>query len=244
MAILSKGYGMIPNEIIYNEELSSSAKVFFSCVSSHMAERGYCFASNGYLAEKMGVKPRQIQRWLEELAGYLYIYEENGKRRISLHEGDAEQWGVSKKTRGGVKKDTHNNTSIISKKINKKDKAPKEDSEDKIFFYSLVQSLGLSPERTLFSPERHKKMLARLKNFSHDQLIIAAKAIKADPFMQGRNDRGTKYGTIDYLVRNDEKLEYWINQATPAITAFDQAKYDADIAEEERLAQEMRDAAN
>lgn len=103
--MLNKGYGIMPNEILYNNEISSSAKVFFVCVASHMAEKGYCFASNNYLAERLSVKPRQIQRWLEDLAGYLFIQEIKGKRQICFYPDDAEKWGCQKR-RGGVSKKT------------------------------------------------------------------------------------------------------------------------------------------
>lgn len=209
MSNLKYGYAVIPNDVLYDTDLSSSAKLLYACVASLSAKQGYCFASNKYLAGKLGLKVRQIQYLLKELEDHLTLEDSpNGQRLISLE-------GVQKNAGGGAKNDTHNNTSIINKKINKKDKAPKEDSEDRLFFESLVGALGLDKNRTLFSNERRKKLVARLRNFRHDDILLAAKAIQADPFMQGQNDRNTKYGTIDYLLRNDEKLEYWRNKATP-----------------------------
>jgi hypothetical protein len=145
---------------------------------------------------------------------------------------------VTKKTRGGDKKDTHNNTILITKKINKKEEAPNQnDSEDKSFFFSLVQELGFDPGKVKFFPARHKKLHDRLKMFKHDEIISAAKAIRANEYMQGDNPGKVKYGTIDYLLRNDQKLEEWVLRGPKAI---DTTQRDADIAEEERRAEEFR----
>lgn len=208
----------MPNELVYHDEISSSAKVFFVCVSSHTAEKGYSFASNDYFAKKMNVSVRQIQRWLEELAAYLYVFEENGKRRIMLYPGDMEyrtRGGVTKMSWGGDKNVTHNNINIINKKNIIKKEPPKNDSEKdyESMFGDLVEALGYNRKTTRFTPARRTKLLTRLKTFTFGEIVNAAKIIKDDPFMQGENDRKTKYGDIDYLLRNDEKLEHWVNKA-------------------------------
>jgi hypothetical protein len=84
----------------------------------------------------------------------------------------------------------------------------------KKMFYELISILGYS-EKTLFTDARYSKLKKRLKSFSADDIKQAASAIANDDYMQGDNDNNKRYGTIDYLLRNDEKLEQWVNRAEP-----------------------------
>lgn len=78
--------------------------------------------------------------------------------------------------------------------------------DNQALFYQLVKLLGFT-EQVQYTPERQKKLKLRLRRYSHDQLRQAAKTIGGDPFLQGDNDRGVRYGTIDYLLRNDEGVD-------------------------------------
>lgn len=75
---------------------------------------------------------------------------------------------------------------------------------------TLMNELGHS-ENTLLTDSRKKKLKQRLKFFTEEQLIQAAKNIYNNGFLQGDNPGGRKYGTIDYLLRSDEKLEEQLN---------------------------------
>jgi len=57
---------------------------------------------------------------------------------------------------------------------------------------------------------RKKKVIARLKSFSIDDIKTAIQNVKANAFMMGENDDGRKYNQIELICRSDEKLEtYW-----------------------------------
>lgn len=58
------------------------------------------------------------------------------------------------------------------------------------------------------TPERIQKLNKLLLTFSEDQLITAATNIGNDKFLQGENDRNTRYGKIDFLLR-PEKAAQW-----------------------------------
>jgi len=79
----------------------------------------------------------------------------------------------------------------------------------KELFYRLVDALG-QPKTVKYTPQRAIKLRQRRKTFSEADLIKAAKIVAGDPFLQGDNPGGKRYGNIDYLLRNDEKVDNWL----------------------------------
>ena len=71
------GFGIMPHRLRKSENISSSAKLLFCALVELQHEKGYCYASNRYLAieEFNGVSTRSIQLWLSELerAGWIKI---------------------------------------------------------------------------------------------------------------------------------------------------------------------------
>lgn len=63
------GFGIMPHRLRKSENISSSAKLLFCALVELQHEKGYCYASNRYLAmeEFNGVSTRSIQLWLSEL---------------------------------------------------------------------------------------------------------------------------------------------------------------------------------
>jgi hypothetical protein len=59
---------------------------------------------------------------------------------------------------------------------------------------------------------RKTKIKARLKEYSVDQLKTAIDNLAADPWILGDNQRGQFYGTLEYIFRNTEKTEEWLNK--------------------------------
>ena len=66
-------YAVIPSAILDDERVSGSAKLLYAKISALTRKRGYCWASNGWLAELRKATPRSVQNWLAELrdAGYI-----------------------------------------------------------------------------------------------------------------------------------------------------------------------------
>lgn len=58
--------------------------------------------------------------------------------------------------------------------------------------------------------DRKARLNTRLKDFTPDELIRAAKNLGTDEFMQGANDNGKRYGTIDYLIRTSANVNKWL----------------------------------
>lgn len=63
-----------------------------------------------------------------------------------------------------------------------------------------------------FTTDRKARLTTRLKDFSVDELKTAATNLGADEFMQGANDNGKRYGTIDYLIRTSGNINKWLEE--------------------------------
>ena len=66
-------YSIIPATILYNKELKANEKLLYAIITSLSNKEGYCFASNKYLAEKLGVNPKTISSWVSDLRDRNFI---------------------------------------------------------------------------------------------------------------------------------------------------------------------------
>lgn len=77
------GFGIMPHRLRKAENININAKFLFLALIELQHEKGYCYASNKYLAsqELNGVSVRSIQNWLNEL-------EENGWIKTDIIRGE------------------------------------------------------------------------------------------------------------------------------------------------------------
>ena len=57
-------YSVIPATVLYNKELKANEKLLYAIITSLACKEGYCFASNEYLAEKLGVNRKTVSSWI------------------------------------------------------------------------------------------------------------------------------------------------------------------------------------
>jgi DNA-binding Lrp family transcriptional regulator len=87
-----KWYAIIPNEVLSNKELSSSAKLLIGVLVSLSNKSGYCFASNHYISEVLGMSTAYVRSLIKELENKNIITRESslkssgdlGSRMIKL----------------------------------------------------------------------------------------------------------------------------------------------------------------
>jgi len=81
--MLEQWYGIMPNIILYNNELSDKQKLLFCTISSLCAEKWYCRATNEFLWEKLNADKRTISRNISALEekGYITVEIENKTQR-------------------------------------------------------------------------------------------------------------------------------------------------------------------
>lgn len=60
--------------------------------------------------------------------------------------------------------------------------------------------------------DRKARLKSRLKDFTEDDLKLAATNLGNDEFMQGANDSNKRYGTIDYLLRTSANVNKWLEE--------------------------------
>ena len=122
MDILEKGYGLMPMVVLEDKDLSANQKLLYCLISSLCAEKGYCWATNKYLWDKLGVKEWTISNAIKWLVDKWYInsdvnlsrgserhitigYCENSKEGyVKNHKGVCENSNT-----GYVKNQIHNN---------------------------------------------------------------------------------------------------------------------------------------
>ena len=81
-------YSIIPATILYNKELKANEKLLYAIITSLACKEGYCFATNKYLAEKLGVNPKTISSWISDLQKRKFIIVElirNENKQIYYH---------------------------------------------------------------------------------------------------------------------------------------------------------------
>jgi hypothetical protein len=66
-------YAIIKSEILDDRSLSAEEKIFLVTISSFMCKKGYCWATNDYLAKVMNLHEKKIQRLLSSLRRKNYL---------------------------------------------------------------------------------------------------------------------------------------------------------------------------
>lgn len=68
-------WSVIPDCVLSATNIKANAKLLYAKVTSLQSARGYCFATNKYLAEGLGIAPDTVTRLLKDLsdAGYLRL---------------------------------------------------------------------------------------------------------------------------------------------------------------------------
>jgi len=84
--LFSEGYGILPNKVARDNTITAFSKILYCELSSLSAERGYCWATNKYLANKLNTSTATISRSIGELQRYLAIEDRAGSgRKIWVH---------------------------------------------------------------------------------------------------------------------------------------------------------------
>jgi hypothetical protein len=66
-------YSIIPSKILYNRELKTNEKLLYVMITSLACKEGYCFATNNYFAEELGVHPKTVSSWISDLRDKNFI---------------------------------------------------------------------------------------------------------------------------------------------------------------------------
>jgi len=78
-------YSIIPSKILYNKDLKANEKLLYAMITSLACKEGYCFATNNYFAEELGVHPKTVSSWISDLRDKNFVKVEiirNDNRQI------------------------------------------------------------------------------------------------------------------------------------------------------------------
>ncbi len=110
--MLDEWYWIMPNKVLYDNNLTDKQKLLYCTISSLCAEKWYCRATNEHIWELLNADKSTISRNISALQDKWYIVieiDQNYKRKITLCEnskGDTQKW-----VGGDTQKWVDNNTS-------------------------------------------------------------------------------------------------------------------------------------
>lgn len=83
--VFSEGVVEIPKKILFDNTISSSAKILYGVLANTIGENKYCLINNQDISEIMGITKTQASRLFGQLERYLIIKDRTmPKRKISL----------------------------------------------------------------------------------------------------------------------------------------------------------------
>jgi uncharacterized phage protein (TIGR02220 family) len=215
-----------PYPVLVDEQLSPSTKLLYGIVSSLTRKEGYCFATNEYISDSLGVSKRTVERGLKQLEEGEYIVRETScvnnksERKIWLTSTPkgVEQYrqpcGTTKMSGGGDKNGGHiyiNNNDISKDISNNKTHVAKPSAS--AFSYEEFLELFNQTVGTQHRGDNKSKgsFKARVKEgYTRDDFKLAITNAKNDRYLMGENDSNRRYLIPEYITRS-EKLDLWIN---------------------------------
>lgn len=173
---------------------------------------GQFITGRKYLAEKSGYKESGVEGALAYLEKQQQIRQQksNQNRLITVN-----NWSIYQ---GNEQQDRQQND-------NKKTRTRMEEGKEDIYisefesFSATYQQLSGKEIRRL--PGRLLKFKARRMKFSFEELVKATANMLADPFMCGVNNDKKFFATVEYILRNDENVEKYLD---PSPTKQDDSK--------------------
>lgn len=112
MEILNEGYWLMPNTVLFNNDLTDKQKLLYCLISSLCAEKWYCRATNEYIWELLNASKITISKNISVLVEKWFIYIEvnqNYQRKLTLVKNDK---GDSQKWQGGDSQKWQDNITI------------------------------------------------------------------------------------------------------------------------------------
>lgn len=203
---------LIPANILSEQSIPASAKLLLGLIISLQSSKGFCYASNAYLAEQLGVSPKRVSSMIAELEALKLITREIKlsdknevtERKISTNfEFDValdpilkNKERVSPKTRGGSTQIQGEgipiNEDIIYKDNKKKKKdCSLRDSKFEEFWNEYGKKTGKIKAKELWD---------KLKEEEYDEVISATKVYviqRPDAVYRKDPERFLKYRLFD-----------------------------------------------
>jgi len=206
-------YTVIPADVRYDKNLSLLEKLLYAEIIALTNKEGYCWASNQYFARLFDKNDKYISSKINHLAklGYLKINVDRAggnSRKIWIPIQKNLNTYSEKAEHPYSEKAEHNNTSINNtNNITTKNTIASDEASIIAQYFNKVFS-----KQYRLTPDRTKRIKLRLKSYTVDEIKKAIDNLKQSKFHNGENDRCWK-ATIDFIIRNDEKIDEFLNSA-------------------------------
>lgn len=76
-------YAAVPFKILEDKDMSDSELRLYAIISFFASKEGYCYASNKYFGDMLGIKTRAVQTRLQKLEEKKYIFKSFEQNRWS-----------------------------------------------------------------------------------------------------------------------------------------------------------------
>lgn len=221
---------------MYDERLSMMERLLYGTITLLTKKDGYCYASNGYLANLYKCNESTITRHIGQLKKYGYLtveIKDNYQRKIYVNlpkEGVMQNCigGYAKLNRGVCKNDEgvmqncrDNNISQYyeSNKNNKNINNSKElfDQQElvepekpKSEYSEIMEAWNRLPITNIkaIKGTRLTMLKARLKDYTIDEILSAISNIRESPFLLGQNNKGWQI-TFDWFIRPNNFIKVY-----------------------------------
>lgn len=222
--MLDDGYGIMPNKILFDDNLSPSAKLLYCYISSLCSEKGYCWAKNKTIAAKFNLSVSQVSKLLSDLSAYLVMKDgENHHRKVFLRE-------PTQKPEGSLRKNQKANNNSISSNINSLSSSQNSQDVRKVYELYLKQFIipmrlkdridntpqkklmALAEARYKLSPGKRDAIKHRLKDAGVKMLCAAIIGYSREPWYLGENTTGWYAKLDEFICRSYDKVEEGANK--------------------------------
>jgi hypothetical protein len=209
----------------------------YGAVEAHsMGEKGTCIASNKTLALETGLSISRVASILSELAAAEWIRVSTDEKGTRLYIHPLSTIAMSGNpplphvatplaTRGNIynKDNTVENRTHTSKLrsddlqassvVDNGDRGVvKEKAAARRQIFDALVKILHPGQSMLYTKKRDSMINARLKNFKPSEMVKAAHNLMGSDWHTGNNPSNKKYASYDFLMRNDEQVEKWLNE--------------------------------
>jgi len=222
-------YTVTPAHIRYDKSLPPFARLLYGEITALANKRGYCDASNGWLAKQYEVTPQAVSGWIRQLAekGHLVLIYEDGEygmkcRKIYLSEAYRQEFELltdvyppKQQIKGGI----NNGLRGYKCTINQNNTRENNTRENKADLFENRPDPGPKPvKKKVADMSDNEKMSYRLekakaKSYEPDIRRVVDYFRKAS----GKNVAYSTKDALDYMVKRMKKDGYTADDLTLVI---------------------------
>ena len=214
-------FAVIPAPVLYSKSLKANSKLIYGIISSLTSKEGYCYASNNYLSDQIGLTACGVSRLITDLKSHNFIKVKTireGKvikqRRIYLTNAVGvvtnDQGGSDKSARGVVTKAQRDNNNSI----NKEDIIPSSFFEEIKELYN--NTLGQTLPKVIALNNQRKRALSKMIKFHEKHRLLDwwseyFELVSGVDFLMGRTDYDDSHKNwrcdFDFVINFDKFIK-------------------------------------